>query len=314
MEDTQPVQQYDVSVVIVNHNGGRYLADCLGALQGAVGPLDVETIVVDNGSSDGSADILRRAESEGLKVVWAGTNLGFGRANNLGVATASGRYYFLLNSDCFLRPGSLERLVRVLGERPDAGIVGPRLLNEDGTLQPSCHNFPVPIVLFLEQSLIWKMLGRLPWLRDRLLLASPHDREMVVDWLAGACLLVRAQAYQATKGFDEGFFFYWEETDLCLRIKQMGWDVLFEPRAEAVHLGGGSSVDPDLLLYFFKSLYMFYRKHYGPIQLLMARLIIRTMSLVKAVRALALSVWTQNKTKARELRGEGVGWVRIARL
>jgi len=317
MEMALPEYEYIVSVVIVNYNGEQYLAGCLRALRDIVG-LGVEVIVVDNGSTDGSLDVLAEHERKELKVIRVGRNLGFGRANNLGTSVACGKYYLLLNTDCYLRPHALERLVRVLEERPDMAVVGPRLLNANGTLQPSCHNFPVPIVLFLEQSLLWKLSRGIPFVRDRILIAGPHDREKAVDWLSGACLLVRASAYKAAGGFDERFFFYWEETDLCLRIKRLGWGVLFEPSAEAVHLGGGSSANPDLLLYFFKSLYIFYRKHYNPGRLLLARLIIRLMSLVKAaVRyAHAGMLWlaAENRGQERVLWREAVSWMRIARL
>ncbi|MEO6456998.1 MAG: glycosyltransferase family 2 protein [Chloroflexia bacterium] len=316
MDDPQPPHEPDVSVVIVNYNGGRYLPSCLKALAD-VGSRDVEIIVVDNGSTDGSLAVLAEAERKGLRIIRTGQNLGFGRANNLGTSAARGKHYLLLNTDCFLRPGALERLVSVLEKRLDVAIVGPRLLNANGTLQPSCHNFPVPIVLFLEQSLLWKLLGGillLRGLRGPLLIAGPHDRERAVDWLAGACLLVRAEAYWAARGFDERFFFYWEETDLCLRLKRLGWDVLFEPGAAAVHLGGGSSADPDLLLHFFKSLYIFYRKHYNPGRLITARLIIRLMSLVKAARAGSLWLSKENRRKARRSKQEAASWLRIARL
>lgn len=317
MEDPYLGREPQVSVVIVNYNGRRYLADCLKALR-YTDDLDIEVIVVDNGSTDGSLDLLAQDGRTSLKVIRAKLNLGFGRANNLGASVARGKYYLLLNTDCFLRPGALETLVTVLEERPGVGIVGPRLLNANGTLQPSCHNFPLPTVLFLEQSLLWKLLVGIPFLRDRFLIASPHDRERRVDWMAGACLLVRAEAYRAAGGFDERYFFYWEETDLCLRITQLGWGVLFEPRAQAVHLGGGSSSNPDLLILFFKSLYLFYRKHYNPPRLLLARSIIRLMSLIKvAVRythAGLLRFTIPNPKRQRQMRREAASWIRIARL
>ncbi|HUP27449.1 MAG TPA: glycosyltransferase family 2 protein [Chloroflexia bacterium] len=309
MQQSAP-EGVDISAIIVNYNGGRYLAECLQALRAASGGLSVETIIVDNGSTDESVNTLAQAEHAGTTVIQAGRNLGFGRANNLGAAQASGRDYLLLNTDCFLRAGSLEALIAALEGTPGCGIVGPRLLNSDGTLQPSCHNFPSPLVLFIEQSLLWKLLRRLPLINELLFIASGHKSKKPVDWLAGACLLVRSELYKALGGFDERFFFYWEEADLCLQVKEQGWTVLFEPGAEAVHLGGGSTTNPNLLVQFFRSLYLFYRKHYSRRQLLAARAVTRVMALFKAARLL--------RPKADENRhaslSEAAAWVRVFRL
>lgn len=274
----------DLSAIIVNYNSGALLPACVAALRGAAGPLRLEIIVVDNGSTDGSLDALHGAAAAD-RVIHAGANLGFSRANNLGCAAARADYYLLLNTDCFVAPGLPGALLRRLHRDPWTAVVGPRLYNRDGTLQPSCHNFPNPLVLALEQSLLWRPLRRVPPGAHRLLIAGTHRRARPVDWLSGACLLVRARAFSGVGGFDEAFFFYWEEADLCRRLRGQGWNIWFEPAARALHLGGGSSQNPALLGQFFTSLDRFYRKHYSAPQRLLARLVIDAMALFKAGRA-----------------------------
>jgi GT2 family glycosyltransferase len=305
---------YDLSAVIVSYNSAHLLRTCLSALHQATGPFSLETIVVDNGSNDGSLEMLR-GELKPTRLVEAGKNLGFSRANNLGVKYARGRYYLLLNTDCFLRPGALERLVTRLEAEPGVGVVGPRLLNADGSLQPSCHNFPGPLVFFLEQSSLWKLIRHVPLLRDKLFIASRHDRRAQVDWLVGACMLVRAEAIAQVGGFDERFFFYWEETDLCMRLRNHGWKTLFEPSAQAVHLGGGSSINPDLRVRFFRSLYRFYRKHYPPYRLAVAQALVRLMALYKAGRSwiASLSAGSAVDEKSHAIQ-DARGWLATARL
>lgn len=305
---------FDLSVVIVSYNSAHLLPRCLRSLHEAVGSLLVETIVVDNGSRDGSAELLRK-ELKPTKLIEAGENLGFSRANNLGARCARGRYYLLLNSDCFVRPGLPQRLIAALEADTSAGAVGPRLLNSDGTLQPSCHNFPNPLVFFLEQSLLWKLLRYVPFLKDKLSISSGYTSPAEVDWMAGACLLVRREAFAEVGGFDERFFFYWEETDLCMQLRKHGWKRLFEPSATAVHLGGGSSLSPELRVQFFRSLYRFYRKHCRVYNLMLVRGIVRLMALYKAARSWLATLYPVYAADVRaSCLQDAIGWLKVARL
>ncbi|HUS13859.1 MAG TPA: glycosyltransferase family 2 protein [Chloroflexia bacterium] len=273
----------DVSAIIVNYNGGPLLQRCLAALPQAAGALSLETIVVDNASTDGSVDALP-ARLAPTCLIQAKRNLGFARANNLGLHQARGRYCLLINTDCFLAPDSLRVLCRHLDDNPSLAVAGPRLLNADGSLQRSCHDFPRPLVLLWEQGGLWQRRPRPPLARAPLLIATDHDRPRKVDWVSGACWLARTAALRAVGGFDPRFFFYWEEADLCYRLRAAGWTVGFEPAATATHLGGASS-SPALLDTFFRSLYRFYGKHYGPGRLALARTIVLAMVLIKATRA-----------------------------
>ncbi len=274
-----------ISVIIVNRDGAHLLPRCLHALSVAAVSLDVEIIVVDNGSTDGSIDVLDEGGWDVL-VIRMGSNAGFSRAVNAGVRRARGRHYLLLNTDCFVQPDLLATLLYRLEASPSAAAVGPRLHNLDGSPQPSCHNFPTPLVLLLEQTMLWRWLHRIPVARRRLLLASNQTRATEVDWLTGACLLVRSDAFRSVGGLDEGFFFYWEEADLCRQLRGNGWTVLFEPAARAIHIGGGSSRAPaETYALFFESLFYFYRKHYSRYNLALARALVLLLALCKACRA-----------------------------
>lgn len=300
----------DVSVIIVNYNGEHLLPQCLQAVQQAAGSCTLETIVVDNGSTDNSVKLLRQVWRP-THLLEAGANLGFSRANNAGIAVARGRYVLLLNTDCFVSPNLLEVLVGYLDTDPCVAAVGPRLLNPDGSLQPSCHNFPQPLVLLLEQSTLWKWLRRVPIVSERLFIASDHCRPRAVDWLAGACLLLRPRALASVNGLDEDFPFYWEETDLCLRLRQQKWQIVFVPSAQAVHLGGGST-SARSQVQFFRSLYQFYRKHYSPRQFALARLLIRSMALLKAGRSALTCL--RGARSAAGARAALAGWLAVMRL
>jgi GT2 family glycosyltransferase len=314
MSGAQERPEYDVSVIIVNYNGAHVLPRCLDAVSRAGGALHMEAVVVDNGSTDGS---LEMADERGgwVRTIRLGHNTGFATANNAGASEARGRYLLLLNSDCFVRPGLFEALIRRLENESRCAVAGPRLLNPDGSTQPSCHNFPAPLVFFLEQSMLWRLMRRVPFLASRLDLASPHDRVRRVDWLAGACLMVRPEAFRQVGGFDRAFFFYWEEADLCFRLRQHGWSTVFDPAAEAVHVGGGSTSSPAILVQFFRSLYLFYARHFSGRQMLEIRAIVRLMALFKAARGyLATRLSHQPADRRMATDGAVRAWLEVTRL
>jgi N-acetylglucosaminyl-diphospho-decaprenol L-rhamnosyltransferase len=304
-----------VSVIVVNYNSGPMLVSCLRALTAATGSIRTETIVVDNGSTDESVRAALESEFRPNRIIELGRNLGFARANNVGARTAQGSYFLLLNTDCFLCPGALEVLVRRLESEPRTAVVGPRLLNSDGSLQRSTHNFPSPLTFFLEQSNLWRLLASWPQAGERVLIAGDHSRPRSVDWLLGACFLVRRDAFTQVGGFDPGFFFYWEEADLCMRLREETWKVAFEPGAEAVHLGGASSSSLQLRIHFFRSLYRFYRKHFRPDQLVLTRAMARILALLKAAQmAITAMARRGGRLDPAHLRAEVRSWLAVTRL
>jgi N-acetylglucosaminyl-diphospho-decaprenol L-rhamnosyltransferase len=222
----------DVSVVVVTFNSRAWIERCLESVAGH------ETIVVDNGSTDGTPDLVREKFPD-VRLVEQG-NVGMGAGNNAGMRIASGRYFLLLNSDAWVLGDAVEQLVRFADEHPDAAVVGPRLLYPDGTLQRSARGFPTVWRLATEYLFLRKLAPRSRALNAFYAGGFEHDEVRNVDWLFGACLLVRRDAADEIGLFDEDFFMFSEETDWAYRFHQAGWKVYFLPSAEAVHVGGGS--------------------------------------------------------------------------
>jgi GT2 family glycosyltransferase len=225
----------DLSVVIVNWNAREMLRDCLASLTPATGGLAVEVIVVDNASSDGSAAMVRDA-FPAIRLIESPQNLGFAAGNNLALRQARGRHVLLLNSDTLVRGDVLPRAVAWLDAHPRAGVLGPLLLNADGSLQPSCSAFPTL------RNLTLQLLGvtRIARLDGYRLTGWDRSAERRVDVVSGAAMFVRRAAMDEVGLLDEAFFFYGEETDWCRRFARAGWEVAVAPLPAIVHLGGGS--------------------------------------------------------------------------
>ena len=222
----------DVSVVIVTFNSGRWIERCLESVRG------YDTIVVDHGSTDETLEIVRRRFSD-VHVIEE-ENLGMGGGNNAGMRLASGRYFLLLNSDAWVTGDAVEQLARFADQQPDAAVVGPRLLNPDGSLQRSVRAFPTLWRLATEYLFLRKLAPRSRALNSFYEGGFNHDEVREVDWVFGACLLVRRDAADEVGLFDESFFMFSEETDWCYRFHEAGWRVFFFPGAEVVHVGGAS--------------------------------------------------------------------------
>jgi len=197
-----------------------------------------ETIVVDHGSTDGSLELVRSQFPE-TRVIEQG-NMGMGGGNNAGMRVASGRYFLLLNSDAWLADGALERLVAFAETRPQAAIIGPRLRNPDGSLQRSVRAFPTVWRLATEYFFLRKLAPGTDLLNPLYCGGFDHNSVRDVDWISGACLFVRRQATESVGLFDEDYFMFSEETDWCYRFRRAGWQVVFYPGAEVVHVGGAT--------------------------------------------------------------------------
>jgi GT2 family glycosyltransferase len=228
-----------VSVIIVSWNTRELLRSSVASVVSS--PLVQETFVVDNSSSDGSVEMVR-AEFPQAMVIVNDANVGFGRANNVALGRALGEYVLLLNPDAQLEDGALERLTEALDREPAAAVVGPLVVDDAGAVQSTRRRFPTEPTLFVESTPLQSLLPSThAWLRDYYVLDRSDNESQEVDWLVGACLLVRRSAIERVGGFDERFFMYFEETDWCRRFRQAGWSIRFEPTAVARHLGGQSS-------------------------------------------------------------------------
>jgi GT2 family glycosyltransferase len=258
-----------LSFIVVNRNTADLLVRCLDHIFQSDLDLYPDVIVVDNGSSDESVSRVKKRYPQ-VMVIEAGRNLGFAAANNRAVQQAKGEFVLLVNTDALLQKGCAQSLLKIMEADPRVGMVGPRLLNEDGSLQTSYEAAPTLATETLNRSLLKRLFpSRFPGKSRRR--AEPED----VETLIGAVMMIRRKALEALGGFDEDYFFFMEETDLAVRLRGAGWKVVHAPLASAVHLQGATAktYHASARIEFYRSRYLFFRKHYG----------LRTEQLLKGV-------------------------------
>ncbi len=248
-----------VSVVVVSYNTREDLLACAASLAEDVS-LPFELLVIDNASADGSAAAVE-ATHPTVRLVRNAENLGFGRACNQGIRLSRASYILLLNSDAQVRPGAVEALSAVLDAQPGAGVVGPRTLNPDGTVQLSFGPDLTPWGEWRQRRLVDGVRRRDAAILKHVEASASRDHEP--HWVSGSCLLARRSALESVGLFDEGFFLYEEDADLCRRLRKAGWRIVFEPGATVVHrLGRSSASDPRRSrLEYQRSHLRYYRKH-----------------------------------------------------
>jgi GT2 family glycosyltransferase len=229
----------DLSVVVVSWNVRDLLRQCLHSVQASLPPGGVELIVVDNGSTDGSVDTLRR-EFPAVKLIANERNKGFPAANNQGLEISTGRYVLLLNPDTEVLGDSLADMLAFADSHSDVGMVGPKLLNSDGSIQSSRRRFPTWTTALFESTWLQSRAPR-RLLEQYYVLDRSDDEVQDVDWIYGAAMLVRRAAFEQVGPMDEGYFMYSEELDWCRRLRDAGWRVVYLPTARIVHHGGKSS-------------------------------------------------------------------------
>ena len=264
----------DLSVIIVNWNVRALLRRCLHSILARPHPCSLEVIVVDNGSTDGSAEMVR-TEFPQAHLIANPDNRGFTAANNQGLTVARGRYVLLLNPDTEVVGDALETMVTFADAHSDVGVVGPQLLNPDGTVQSSRRRFPSLATALFEST--WLQ----PYAPHRLLaryyvLDRPDDEVQDVDWVTGAALMARREAVEQVGPLDEGFFMYSEELDWCRRFRAAGWRVVYLPTARVIHHEGKSSeqVLPARHIHFQTSKIRYFRKYHGPAAAEVLRLVL----------------------------------------
>lgn len=255
-----------LSVIIVNHNGKDFLGQCLTSLYASGSDSDFETIVVDNRSGDGSSVMVRRDFPQ-VCVIENCENLGFARANNIGIAMAEGEYILLLNSDTKVIGDALKQLILFLDRHPETAVVTGRLVFPDFRDQGVARTFPTPLnALFGRRSTLTKIFPNNRYSQRYLVsLTRTSDEPFEVDWVSGACLMVRREVIQEVGSLDERFWMYWEDADICFRIKQRGWKVYCVPKAVVIHYEGRSvsrGASRRCIIEFNRSAYRYYRKHY----------------------------------------------------
>jgi len=233
----------DLSIIIVNWNTRELLKNCLDSIFQTTGDLAVEVWAVDNGSQDGSVELVKEHYSH-VKLIENSTNRGFSAANNQALARATGRYSLLLNSDTEVQPGALAHLVEKMDSEPNLGAVGPQLLNPDGSIQPSYGIFLSFWSEFLFQTFLFKVVPTSYVIGQRIKPAQryAYQHEHYVDWVSGAALMIRTTlAQEQGLMFDENIFMYAEDVDLCYRIRAQGYQIKYCPQGKVIHLISASS-------------------------------------------------------------------------
>ena len=252
----------DLSIIVVNYNGKDLLKQCLSSVQAASSTVSLETIVIDNGSTDGSQEMLR-SEFPQVRCVFNDRNQGFATANNQGIGIADGRFVLLLNSDTEIAGDSLTNLLGFAGGNPEAGIVGCRLTFADGTLQHSVRSFPSVWNLFCEATFLTELFPRSRLFGKYNRGDFDYDQPSEADWVSGAFFLIRRDVIEAIGLLDEQFFMYSEEMDYCLRASEKGLKVWYTPAATVVHHWlTVDTVSVRGIAWLLQSQILFFQKHY----------------------------------------------------
>ena len=287
-----------LSISIVHHDGLETLSRCLHSLFTNGFSQAMEVIVVDNISTDGAVAMIKRDYPQ-VKVIEQSERHGFGENQNKGIDACRAEYILILNDDTVVHEGALSVLTDFLDKHADVGLVGPKLLNPDGTLQISCYKFPTPMRSLCENLLLCAALPNNALIGDYR--AWPHDAVRYVDFVIGAAMLVRKTVIEKVGLFDPSFFMYAEETDWQLRMHKAGWKVALCPNAQVTHIGGHSSegMKDRQFCEFNRSQTIYFQKHFGSAGLLAKRL---TMLLGAAVRVPLWSLFlcTKKKEKAQK--------------
>ncbi len=278
----------DLSICITSLNASAYLRDCLNSIRGQAlylnwdgtgqgspgladkeqhggpGRLDIELIIVDNGSTDDTIQMLQ-AEFPVARLIQNSRNEGFARPSNQALRASQGRYLLVLNPDTIILPGALNKLVQYMAEHPEVGICGPKVLNRDGSLQKACkRGVSRPWAAFSYFTGLSTLFPHSKLFGGYLLNYLDEDQVQEVDGISGSCMLIRREVIKQVGYFDERFFAYQEDADFCFQAKKAGWKVVYMPAAQIFHFGGqgGSRVQPYRSIYeWHRSYYLYYRKN-----------------------------------------------------
>jgi GT2 family glycosyltransferase len=255
---------HTISIIIVSWNAREHLGACLESIRASAPCRLAEIIVVDNASTDGSADWVEQHAPEAT-LIRAGANIGFASANNLAMRKASGSLFALVNSDARVHPGCLEILADHLEQHADAGMAGPRVTGGDGLLQRSCRRFPGVWNTLCRALAFDRALGGRGIFAGYEVPPERHRQLHNAEVLSGCFLLVRRAAVEQVGGLDERFFFYGEDIDWCRRFRDAGWKLAYVPAATATHFGGGSTSKAPLRysVEILRATLLYWRKHHG---------------------------------------------------
>jgi GT2 family glycosyltransferase len=292
-----------LSIIILCWNDLKVIADCLKSIYATTGLTEFEVIVSDNGSTDGSVDFIRATYPQ-VKVIENKQNLRFAKANNVGIRAAKGEYVLILNPDTIIHDGTLDSMVSFADRHPEAGAFGCRVLNADGSYQVSARPF-ASIRGECIAGLYLRAAGHLgPWFSSDTYAGWKGETERTVDWVTGCFIFARGELLRRVGGFDEQFFYYYEDMDLCRRIWQAGSSIIYTPKMSITHLKGQSTNQrmPPIAFALDSQVtrYLYYYKYYGKRGVRQARFIaLLALSLRRAGYGLIQMIMPQESRRKR---------------
>lgn len=286
----------ELSVVIATWNCKKYVEECLHSFRQHV-RISSEVIVVDNASTDGTAEMIAQQFPE-VRLIRSADNVGFARANNIGILASNSRYLALINPDVKLLAGCVERALAAIEAEPSVGMLGPGMIGRDGSVHRSGMRFPTLWNLLCDALALHRVFGRRPIFGGHLMADFNWDSSRDVDVLSGWFWLIRRDALREVGLLDEQFFMYGEDLDWCKRFRDAGWRVVFEPKAAAIHYGGGSSEQAPIrfCLEMQRSNQQYWNKHHPRITRPLYVAIVSLHSLVRLVR-----YWCRQALRANDV-------------
>ena len=295
----------DVSVIIVNWNVRDFLRDCLRSVYQQTRDIAFEIIVVDNASSDGSVEMLKR-EFPQVKLLDNSENKGFAAASNQGMAIAKGRYFLLLNPDTVILDNAIAKTVAFADKRSEAAVTACRVLSQDGSLQRTCSMYPSLLNMFLEDVFLSKIFAKNHFFGRERMTWWQYDDVREVDVVAGSFMLVRKEAIDKVGVMDERFFMYSEDTDWCYRFKNAGWKIVFTPVSKIVHCGDKSSEQArlEMGLQLRGSNLLFMKKHKNTATYALACFLVGLFFFLRMPYWLGVAIISKKKRKEAFLRAK----------
>jgi len=253
-----------LSIIVICWNDLKVITDCLSSIFARTHSVDFEVIVSDNGSTDGSVAVIRQQFPQ-VQVIENGRNLGFAKGNNVGIRASRGDYVLILNPDTYIHEGTLDKWLDFADRHPEAGAFGCRVLNPDGSYQESARPFPTLRGDLVAALYVRPLAYISEFFASDTYVGWKGNTERVIDWQSGCCVMFRADLLRRLGGFDEQFFYHYEEVDLCRRVWASGYPIVYSPEATITHLGG-SSVNRFPIrfeLEKYRNRYRFFYKTYG---------------------------------------------------
>jgi len=288
----------DISIIIVSWNAKDFLDECLHSIYSNAPSCHFETIVVDNASTDGAPDLVKQKYPQ-VYLIQNAENLGFAKANNIGIEKSKGKYICLINSDAFVLEDCLDLMLNYINQHPKIGVLGPQVLNPDRSIQLTCRAFPTPWRNFCRALNIDRLFPKSKLFGGYLMMGWSFDTVREIDCQSGCFMMVRRSAIEQVGLLDDSFFFYSEDKDWCKRFWNADWKVVYYPQAKAVHYAGISTKDPvTLYIQQTRANLQYYSKHHGRITKLA---FILTDAIHQLSRVLGYSIIYLIKPSSREI-------------